>query len=213
MSYTTPGVGEDFSLRIIFKLDGPVPLRWACTHEFSTNIGGSSSNIDNFAVSMMGFHQRLLLTPYQVEKAVVSTLAEDGSPYDPETFKIYEGVGFGLRSLDDNDAYDLNNVLVVNRMVEFGRIGHMFLRGTLHEGDVQSIAGRVVLGDQPGIDDEVQTAVTGSGINTFMTGSATDVQLYMIKPGLVDNQERAVTGFIANRLGQKKLNNKWFNRS
>lgn len=213
MPYIDPGLGEDFGLRVIFKLDGPIPLRWAVTHEFSTNIGGSSSNIDDFATSMMGFHQKLLLEPYEIEKAVVSTLAADGSPYNPETFKVYDGLGFGTKDPDGADVYDLNNVLVCTRAVEFGRQGHMFLRGFLTEAEVTSVGGRVALLSQTNTDSVVQAAYTSSGIDSFVAGGATDVQLYMITLGLVDNSERAIQGFKAIRLGQKKLNNKWFNRS
>lgn len=213
MSYETPGLGEDFSARVIFKLDGPIPLRWAVTHELSTNIGGDSTALDTAAAQIESFHVRMLLEPYQVEKVVLSTLAADSHPYDPTTFKVFDFNAFGTRSAGDNDVYDLNNVLVVNRTVSFGRLGHMFLRGTLHEGDVSSTGGRVALNDAAALNTELQSAVTASGIGSLLSGTATDVQLYMIRPGLVDNEERAISGFQVSRLGQKKLNNKWFNRS
>lgn len=214
MSYETPLPGEDFSLRIIFKLDGARPLYWATTHEFSTNDGGSSANIDTFVGHAITFHQSFLLTPYQIDRAVVSTLADDGHPYDPTTFKVYPSGVFGDRSLDGNDAYDLNIALLVSRNVGFGRLGHMMLRGTLHEGDITSIGGIVQLADRAALDAEMQGYINGgSHFHDYLAGSASDVQLYQIRPGTLNNEERAINGYSVQRATSKKLNNKYFRKS
>lgn len=215
MSYSLPLPGEDFSLRIIFKLDGARPLYWATTHEFSTNTGGSSANIDTFVGHAIAFHQLLLLTPYQIDRAVVSTLAEDGDPYDPETFKVYPSGAFGSRPLDGEDAYDLNIALLISRNVGFGRLGHMMLRGLLTEGDLTSIGGVVQLADRAGLDAELQSAIGGSShFHDYLSGdSPADVQLYQIRPGTLDNEERPISGYSVQRATSKKLNNKYFRKS
>jgi hypothetical protein len=214
MSYVSPDLGEDFSARVIFMLDGPIPLRWATTHEFSTNVGGSSANIDAFVATLLNFHQMLLLEPYQIEKIVVSTLAVDGSPYDPLTFKVYEEGVFGTRAIPGTDPYMLEACLLITRVVSSGRNGHILLRGMLGEGDISSSGGRVALADLSAIQTEVATALGDSALDAYMAPALPeDVQLYTIRPGLLDNDERPISNFLPKRLTTKKLNNKYFDRA
>lgn len=214
MSYVDPGVGEDFSARCIFKLDGPIPLRWAVTHEFSTNVGGDSGSIDGLVETLATFHTSLLLPVFALEKIVVSTLAEDGSPYDPTTFKVYEFGAAGTRTGPTGEAYALESCVLVARVASSGRNGHMMLRGYLTEDDVQAVGGRVSLADLGAVQGEITDQITVSGLNAFLSGgSPADAQLYMISPGLIDNDERAISTFLAQRLTSKKLNNKYFDRA
>lgn len=213
MSYTNPDAGEDFSARVIFMLDGPVPLRWACTHEFSTNVGGSSANIDTFVGSLKDFHIALLNPAFQVEKIVVSTLAEDSAPYDPTTFKVYTLGEFGTRS-SLSDIYALEQCLLVARIASSGRNGHMLLRGFLNESDVSSVGGKPSLNDLSAVQGEVNGAATTSSLDSYLSPAApTDVQLYMITAGLLDNTEREISQFTVQRMTNKKLNNKYFDKA
>lgn len=204
--------GEDFSARVIFSAPGIVPQRWAVTHEFSTNLTApTDAEWQTFADSMAAFHLGLLATSFQVERVVISTLAADGAPYDPTTLGVFEYAEFGTR-VGTGDIAPLVNCLLVKRIVTNGRLGNMMLRGLLQEGDLNSPGGIPGLTDKPGLQGELNTALTDSGFSGYLAGDAVNIQLYMITLGLVDNTERAVTDFLVQGLTAKKLNNKYFDR-
>lgn len=204
--------GEDFSARVIFKAPGIVPLFWAVTHEFSSNVGGTSDDdFATFAGSLAGFHQVLLNPAFLIDRVVVSTLAADSEPYDVTKLAVFEQNLPGAR-VQSGDILPLNNVVLVKRVVVGGRLGNMLLRGMLQEGDVASPGGVPGLSDMETMQTDVETAVTASGLGDYIGGSLSNLQLYMITKGLVDNTERPITGFRVAGITNKKLNNKYFDK-
>lgn len=215
MSVEAPSAGEDFSVRVIMKQDAVIPVRWANTHELSTNVGGITfGGWEAFAEAVRDFHRFLLVPDYKVERVIISTLAEDGAPYNPSNLAVFEYNVAGLRtSGGTSDVYDLRTVLHLKRDVDFGREGNLLLRGFLKESDVTTVGGTTRLNDIPAVQLEVDAAINDTTMQNYIGAGAGDIQLYMITTGLVNNTERAVNGFTVHGITSKKLNNKYFNRS
>lgn len=212
MAIGTGVPGEDFSARVIFKAPGIRPQYWAVTHEFSSNVGGTSdADFSAFADKLALFHASLLNTAFQIDRVVISTLAEDSSPYDVTKLAVFEQSLQGLRT-SSGDVAPLVNVVLIKRVVVGGRLGNMLLRGLLQEGDLASPGGVPALADQAGLQDEVNAAVTSSGLEAHLGDPLANLQLYMITKGLVDNIERAIQYYIVAGLTAKKLNNKYFDK-
>jgi hypothetical protein len=203
--------GEDFSARVIFRAPGIVDQRWAVTHEFSSNVGATEDgSFRDFADSLAVFHLNLLMPAFFVERVVLSTLAADSAPYDPTTLAVYEYNTAGQRSAD-GDIIPLANVVLVKRLVPNGRLGSMLLRGMLTEADISSPGGVPQITSISAMQVEVSDVVDAQ-LAPYLSAAATDLQLYMITLGLLDNTERAISGYLVKSLTNKKLNNKYFDR-
>jgi hypothetical protein len=204
--------GEDFSARVIFRAPGVQDQRWAVTHELSSNLGGTvDGSWQDFADSLAGFHQLLLMPAYFIERVTISTLAADSSPYDPTRLAVFEYDINGGRDAD-GDIIPLANVLLVKRLCIGGRLGNMMLRGMLTEADTSSPGGVPQVTSVLSLQSEVDAAVTAQ-LSGYLAGDATDLQFYLIRAGIIDDEERAVTGFKVKGLTNKKLNNKYFDRA
>lgn len=203
--------GEDFSARVIYRADAIQPQRWAVTHEFSSNAGATEDgSFRDFADSLKAFHQVLLHPAFFIERVVLSTLAEDGAPYDPTTLAVFEYNENGTRTVA-GDISPLWNVLLIKRIVPTGRLGNMMLRGMLTENDLVSVGGVPSVGSVSSLQTEVNAAVSDN-LASYLADAATDLQLYMITPGLIDDVERPISAYTVKGLSYKKLNNKYFDR-
>jgi len=204
--------GEDFSARVIMRAPGIIDQFWACTHEFSSNGGGTiDSAFEAFATSLAQFHSGCLRESFFVERVVISTLARDSSPYDVTKLAVYE---FGLAGAltASSDVLPLWNVVLVKRLVPNGRLGNMLLRGMLSETDVSSPGGVPQLTSKENIQTVIDNSIASSTLGDYIGSEATNLQLYMITPGELNNIERPVMGFQVSRLTYKKLNNKYFDK-
>ncbi len=213
MSYVTPTAGEDFSIRVISKLDGPVPIRWANTWEVSGGLDTTQELLDDIADGLALFHKALLLEQYMVEKVVISTLAADGQPYDPETFAVREVGLSGTRGAAGSQPYTLNACLLVKKSVAYGRSGSLLLRGMLTEAEVDGSTGLVKLANVAALQSNFDTAFNLGSLGSYLAGGSGQTKLALITPGTLNNTEREITGMVVQRLTHKKLNNKYFNRS
>jgi len=204
--------GEDFSARVIFRAPGIVDARWAVTHEFSSNTGGTEDgSFRDFADSLSTFHRAMLMPAFFVERVVLSTLAEDSAPYDPTTLAVFEYDLPGTRDAT-GDILPLANVVLVKRVVPSGRLGNMLLRGFLTEEDVSSPGGIPQITSVSSVQIELEDVVNVQ-LAPYLAADATDLQLYMITTGIIDNTERAISRYQVKGLTNKKLNNKYFDRA
>lgn len=214
MSFISPIAGEDFSVRVVSKLDGPVPLRWANTWEISGGTGVTTIELLDIMNALAEFHRLLTCSTYQIERAILSTLAADSQPYDPEALHVESIDSYGGRSVAASEPYALSECVLVRKNVAYGRLGHALLRGMLREGDVSGGAGIVRLRDVSEIQADINGAITASGLDAFL-GDGTGSQSYvaLVTPGTLNNIERPVLGMTAVRMTAKKLNNKYFDRA
>lgn len=205
-------IGSVFSARVVFRAgDGDTALYWYCNHEFSSaNPVLSDIDISVLASALGGFHRNLLLNPFYVDRIILSSYAEDGKPYDPESFAVRTINQRGLLAFGTTvtDALPLNQVLRVRRDVQRGRPGAMLLRGLLAEGDITSdpLSGRVTLADQPGL----QTLVSDAYAALDDSLNVIECQMVMARGPESDpfQQLRNVETLTVVGLGQKQLRNK-----
>jgi len=134
------------------------PQYWRNTWEIDLGIGGFwANNLETVAQAFATFHKAFLLPVYTIDHIVVSTIAEDGEPYNPDTFSVTPINQAGTRTLPSGEyALPLTNVLHVRKTVVRGRPGRLMLRGALGTSDIQSDGSGVVrLADAPGLESGI----------------------------------------------------------
>lgn len=210
-------LGAYFSSRVVMRADtAGGPIRWANTHEWGTitQLGGTTVDVGALAVAMIDFHRALLNQAFFVESITISTPAEDGKPYNPDTFYALTAMLRGNRGVDSvgqTAILPLVNVLHCKRAVMSGREGNMLLRGYLQEGDIVSdpLTGSVVLVDSQLIPAAVAAAWTDL-VNQAQTAGAKPAMFKCVNG--TTSQEREVTGLLVKGITDKKLNNKYFDK-
>jgi hypothetical protein len=212
MPIGTGTAGEDFTVRVIMKAPGIIPQFWANTWEMSSVLG-STSDVDwsTFAFNLATFHAGMLMSPFIVDRVVVSTLATDSEPYDVTKLGVFEVNLEGARGAA-GDIVPLWNCVLVKKVVLPGRLGNLLLRGFLTEGDLNSPGGVPGLADKPGIQGELEAVVSASHLEDYLDSLGVNLKLMMISTGVIDNIERPVQYLQVAGLTQKKLNNKYFDR-
>lgn len=122
------------------------PSFWKNTWEIDLGIGGFWANDLQVVAEAFGdFHRALLLPFYYVDHVVISTIAEDGEPYNPDTFATVPINLPGTMAIDPSaTALPLTNVLHVRKNVVRGRPGKLMLRGVLNSNDIETVPGGVV---------------------------------------------------------------------
>lgn len=204
------------STRVIFMGDtAGVPVRWASTLEWTVNGSEPLSDVQVETVisNLVSFYGGLLLSPFWIERVDISTAVPDGKPYNPETFISRSVMLHGGRTVPDGviDVLPLSNVLLLKKTVWSGREGSMLLRGALREADIQSepLTGAISL---------VNRALFTSLVNTGWADYIATMQDFLV-PALVNLTPdgsyswRPVTGLTVKTVTNKKLNNKYFNRT
>lgn len=212
MSVLSPVAGEDFSIRVISYLPGAVPLAWANTWEVSGGAAVTLVELQAIANALLSFHTALTLSPYIVDRAVISTLAADSEPYNVDNLAVVSWNTNGGRSLVTGDAYDLGATLLVKKVTAIGRHGNLMLRGYLKESDVNSPAGVVQLVSLGSVQTEIDGALTSSGLDDYLGLGILGSSIALITAGTLDNEERAVESLLVKGMSRKKLNNKYFDR-
>lgn len=192
------------------------PVRWANTHELTSTLptGDLFIQQEQVVLALEAFHRALLNRAFYVESLTLSSVAEDGQPYNPEAFYTRTSMFRGLRgdNVTPGTLLPLANVLHVKKAVTAGREGNLLLRGFLVEEDIQSdpMTGAVTLSDFPGVQTEIATA-WGELVGD-LEGAGAKMVLMKVAGG-VASQIRTVTGILPKGVTNKKLNNKYFDRA
>lgn len=209
-------LSNNFSARTIMRADtAGGPVRWANVHEFDATGWTGDLFLNQVALfeGIAAFHQSLLSPAFWVESVTISSAAEDGRPYDPETLFTRTAMLRGTRGIVANQAklLPLVNVLHVKKAVSAGREGNMLLRGFLTEEDIQSdpLTGAVTLVEFSAIQTEVSQA--WATLNTALSTGGAKMVLMKVVDGTV-SQVREVSGLLAKGVTAKKLNNKYFDK-
>ncbi len=151
------------------------------------NIVAQEKNLTHNQTNFM----RVLVTPF----------AENVLNAPERVMRTFEQQGIGNRAIPaGSHALDLNVCLIIKRQLATGRSGRFFLRGALHEGDVQMGAdGRFVLTPESSFYANVST----SSIDQLWNLGANFSHVIPNPAGLVVQLSRAVTAF---KLGGVTLN-------
>jgi hypothetical protein len=185
------------------------PVRWVNTHEFDTTgiTGGLMLYPVALGAAVVQFHRSLLMTNFYVEGVTVSTYADDGAPYNPDTFYARTVLLRGLRSAGTNNTavLPLTNTVLIKRMVDTGREGSMLLRGMLTEADIQSdpLTGSVTFTDLGTLTDNLSQAYTAMATAAHDAGA--DMALLSGPDGATS---RLVVGLKLKGISSKQLRNK-----
>ena len=192
------------SVEIVYRADAAgEDVYWANRLEIEQDLNGLLSDPTNIANAFAGAFQSLLLPAFWLDRVVLSTYAQDGRPYNPETLFVYPYNQRGTRPGQNvGAALPLTNVLHIRKRVGSGRLGNLFLRGFLAEGDIQSDpnSGAVSLTEPQNIADSInQIYAQLSGA----LGSTAGLAL-ISGQGLI-LQARRVTGFQVAGVSSRKF--------
>lgn len=216
MSVQTPLAGEIFTVRSYKRLQSRPDTVWANTYEARLLPGGAgvSTVVNDLVAAVLGWEEQFHLTTVQFDRMVVSTIAEDGNPYNPSTFlSLPTTTTLGNRPTTLNNAGDtqpLGMCLMTRLQVPFGRAGRRLYRGVLLEVDVQSPSGVPQL-TAFGADDILTRMEVSGTLESRML--AAGFELVMADPGNVANKARVVQGIEPAGVVLKKLNNRYFDRA
>lgn len=209
-------LGNNFGGRVVMRADTAAgPVRWANTWEFDSSglTGGLLVDAPSVATAMVTFHQTMLLSNFYVESVTVSTAAEDGQPYNPDTFYSLTAMVRGtLGTLGGEvDVLPLVNCLHLKKAVNGGREGNLLLRGFLTEADIQSdpLTGAITLVAASGIPAHADAAWTE--FLGLCESAGAKPALFKSVAGNV-SQVRLVEGLLVKGVTAKKVNNKYFDK-
>lgn len=220
MTITIWQASEVFTCRVYKRLTNRPDVLWANSYELfavSGNTDGATA-AKQAATSIAIWESQFHLTDVQFDRAVFSTLAEDGEPYQPANFAVSSlAEVVGKRTSAATDPQPLQVCLKVRRDVDYGRVGHALYRRVLNENDVQSPSGTPALAptsrtalnavikgpwdgeaESPGIVELLREVY---GLDLVMVG----------EPGSAPNV-RVVNFFEADGVTIKKFNNAFYNR-
>lgn len=219
MSINLWNAGDLFTARVYKSLATRPDLVWANTYELQVNgtgEGGDANDARAVARCLANFESLLHLADVRFNRVVFSTLAEDGQPYDPDSFASYDFSGLSGTRIPAGEvqAQPLQVCLLVRKLVNFGRAGRFLYRRVLTEAEVTSTAGDPALaaGVQATLED-----VMGTNVPTFEAPLpealvALGVDLVMAGETGGITRVRQVTGLSPVGVVIKKYNNRYFDR-
>lgn len=186
-----------YSGQIIFRAgDTAVGQYWRNTWEFDAGALAvwSADVAADIATAVATFHRPLLLADYYIDRVVVGAYAEAGI-MSPDQFVVVLDGSAGTRTRSTNHLLGLSSSLVVRRQTTQGRAGQLWLRGFLHEADVEGRATGALMLTAP-------TAVQADVADAFATFAA-NLAALGVDPVLARGTEpaaliRPVTGLVVN---------------
>lgn len=210
MTVTSYVADDLFVIRIVKSLYANPDNRWANTYEIQANDVGTSAELLAISLKLVGFEAELHGPGVQFRQLAVSTWEEDSVPYAPAAFLSYALNQPGIRTLSGSPLA-LNKTLSIARVVPNGRLGHLFYRGSLAEGDIEAPAGIDILTNAPSVVTAVSVAVTNADLADHFMFGADPLKLVMVtKSG--DNI-RPVVGLTPVGVSSVPTDHAWYNRT
>lgn len=195
------------SVQVIYKSESAKgPLEWRNNHEIEAPAGGLAVDFQLVAEAFSDAFLPLLSPEFSIDRVVIGTLAEDGKPYNPETFAVLPVNLRGTRLATSGlktATLPITNTLHVQKLAARGRLGRMLLRGYLQEGDVESdLNGGNYLVNANNVQTDLDNAW-----GRLEDGLGTAANMALISgTGFVLNS-RNVTGFKVKGVSSKALRN------
>jgi len=211
MSILTFAVNDRFVIRILKHHVNNPDRQWGNTYEVLANDAGSLTDINLLVSVLTLFEKTLHVGNIQFDRATASTWEEDSVPYDPDAFAVYDISGAGTRGGSAPFAA-LTTTLGVVRQPTSGRQGHIFYRGVLSQADIEAPSGISVLVDEAAWADDVQTAVTSSGLDDYM-GLAAAGPLVLAMINKTGTNTRLVMSLAVGGVVELPADHAWFNRT
>jgi hypothetical protein len=203
-------IDDLFVIRTVKALSANPDNRWANTYEVRAITAGDASELLALASKLVLFERLLHYAATQFVNLTVSTWEADSVPYNPANFISSALSSFGTRSTT-GDGAPLSTCLSVARVPPTGRLGHLFYRGVLVEGDISAPAGKAILPNMAAINDEIDQAVEDAELAEHLGAGAANLQIVMISK--TGGTVRPVIGLIAVGVSQVPTDHAWFNRT
>lgn len=211
MSVLTFALNDKFVIRVIKHYTTNPSRQWANTYEFVANESGELGDLSSLSANVVLFERAIHNTFTEFDRVVVSTWSPDSTPYNPDNFYVVELVGLGTRDTT-GELEPITTCLSVARVPYSGRLGHIFYRGILSQGDTSAPSGITVLNDAPALQLELDTALGDSGLSDSIGPGATSacVLAMVNKTGTLTRQ---VNQLLVAGVTQLPVDHAWFNRT
>jgi hypothetical protein len=206
-------IGEVLTVRT-YKVVPGVPLAWANTYEVVSNVAAEDIQLSQIRLNtlknvIVDFERSLLCDNFIFDRIIISTYVPDGSPYNPFTFVSNAINAPGLYYLPGRKPLPLQFCALVKRLVSYGRLGNLLLRGIVYNEDVEITPSGPVIG-------QVRLNQIQNALDTFYNQLRTnDFDLVMARGSDVVETStlRIVSGLSAKKdMRFKKLDNRYFDR-
>jgi hypothetical protein len=93
-----------------------------------------------------------------------------------------------------------------------GRQGHIFYRGSLSVGDLESPSGIFILADEDAWQTEIDDAVTSSGLDGYLAQDA-EGPLVLAMVNKTGTNTRVVVSLAVGGVVELPVDHAWFNRT
>lgn len=207
LAYTT---NATFILRILKHYSTNPDRQWTNSYEFIANTPGGLVDLGVLINSWTLYEQALHNTFTVFDRAVISTWVADSVPYNPAEFLVQELTMSGTRDTT-GELEPITTCLSIARQPTSGRLGHIFYRGVLSQGDTAAPAGITVLADPPTITTLLGDAITTGGVDAYYTAGDAALTLCMINK--TGTQVRTVNALAVGGVSQLPVDHAWFNRT
>jgi len=203
--------GDRFIIRTKKTLTTNPDNSWVNSYELVAIGPGSEGMLLAAGEKLVAFEALLSAPAVRISQLTVSTWEADSVPYDPESFISTPMAVVGTRT-KAVDVLSLNQCWGVTRIPQFGRFGHLFLRGCLYEDDVTAPAGRSVFQNLSAIALDLEAAISTSDVADLFGAEETSVvKLAMISKDGSD--VRRLLGFSVGGVSAVPQDHAWFNRT
>lgn len=210
MSVLSFALNDRFVLRIIKHYTTNPDREWGNSYEFVANSSGDETDLNTLLTAFVLFEKNLHNTFTVFNRAVISTWEEDSVPYDPDTFLVVELADVGIRDTS-GELEPITACWSVARVPTSGRLGHLFYRGVLSQGDTAAPAGITVLSTPATMATLLSDAITAGEIDGYLGAGGAPLTMAMINK--TGTNTRVVTGLASAGVVQMPVDHAWFNRT
>jgi hypothetical protein len=210
MSVVSFVADDRFTIRIVKALATNPDNRWANSYEAVASDASTTGDLVALTNAIVAFEKSIHQNGVQFLSALISTWEPDSVPYDPESFYTLPLTGTGGVGVV-SDIEPLNTCLSVARVASSGRTGHLFYRGVLQEGDVESPSGKAALVDRDGFQDTIDGAITSTSLDDWFGPTDTST-LHLVMISASGGQVRRVLNFRVQGVSTVPTDHAWFNR-
>lgn len=211
MTVLSFSIGDLFTVRVIKYLTTNPDNKWANSYEFKALLSGSDAELGVLVSSLVLFEVALHHDVVAFDRVLVSTWEADSVPYNPNVFlSIPQSANGAVGPVGDNLALD--KTLAVARVPQSGRFGHLFYRGVLNEADTSAPAGKTILGDRSGIQDNVDAAALSSEFTDYI-GADPGSNFGLVMISADGETVRPVVSLTVQGVSTLPTDHAWFNRT
>lgn len=209
-------IGDLFILRV-WKHHTDAPLvEWTNTYEAKALAAGGLILLTDLAAKAVAFEQVLHGEDIQFSRYTISTWQPDTHPYDPEAFYDHPlgSATFGTRVIT-GDQLPVRVCWAAQRAAVTGRMGKLYYRGCLGEGDVQAAGEGYQFTNPAAMETLINGAATTTQFGNYFAPAVGAMELSMIglPKGVTVPQVRGVTDITSDGVVDVQMNHRWFNRA